>query len=411
MTEPAADLPKLAQLHKLRAFAAVARYGNVHRASEALHLSQPAVTRAVRQLEASLGATLFERTTKGMHLTVPGDCVYRRVGRALEELQAAGRDILRHATPSRRLAPPERLSETVTEAMLAALIAVARVGSENAAAATMQVSQPALNRNLHQLEHLAGVALFTRSGRGTHLTETGEVLLRHVKLALGEIRVAGEELISLQGQLAGSIVVGALPLSSGHLVPLAIERTLRQHPGLKIRIIDGTYETLSYGLRCADVSLIVGALRSADNEPYSIHEPLFDDTLSVVVRSGHPLLRQALPLSLDALRGHAWVVPLAGTPSRDAFERAFRAEAVEPPVAQLEVNSPSIVRTLLLSSERLALLSPRQVQQELRQGILAVVPVEVKLARRTIGIARLRNSEPSPGMLALLEALRAVSRD
>ncbi|WP_438390350.1 LysR family transcriptional regulator [Caballeronia sp. DA-9] len=405
-------LPRLAQMHKLRAFAAVARHGNVHRASEALHLSQPSVTRAVRQLEMSLGTLLFERTTKGMRLTAAGDCAYRRVERALEALRAAGSDILRRAVPGRHRVPPtERLSETVTEAMLTALVAVARSGSEKAAAAAVGVTQPALNRNLHLLEHLAGVPLFMRSGRGTQLTEPGELLLMHVKLALSEIRVADEELVSLRGELAGLLVVGALPLSSGHLVPLATERTLRNHPGLNIRIVDGTYETLGHGLRCADVNLIVGALRSDESEPYSIHEPLFDDTLSVVVRAQHPLLRQQNIGSLNRLREHEWVVPLAGTPSRVLFDGAFRAESVEPPNTQLEANSPSIVRTLLLSSDRLALVSHRQIQHELRQGILVILPVEVKFARRTIGIARLRNTEPSPGMLALLDALRAVSAE
>ncbi len=293
MTELSNNLPRLAQMHKLRAFAAVARHGNVHRASEALHLSQPSVTRAVRQLEASLGAPLFERTTKGMRLTVAGDCAYRRVERAFEELRAAGQrhPAARGAGASSRTADRAVVADR-PRGMLTALVAVARFGSEKAGAAAVGVTQPALNRNLHLLEHLAGVPLFTRSGRGTQLTEPGNLLLMHVKLALSEIRVADEELVSLQGELAGLLVVGALPLSSGHLVPLATERTLRDHPGLNIRIVDGTYETLSYGLRCADVNLIVGALRSDDSEPYSIHEPLFDDVPSVVVRAQHPLLQQ-----------------------------------------------------------------------------------------------------------------------
>jgi len=210
MSELPTTLPRLAQMHRLRAFAAVAHYGNVHRASEALHLSQPAVSRAVGQLEASVGAALFERTTKGMRLTASGDCAYRRVSRAFDELRVAGNVIIGGSASKRHHAQAaERLSQTITEAMLAALLAVARSGSEKAAAAMVGVTQPALNRNLHLLEHLAGVPLFTRSARGTQLTEPGGLLLMHVKLALGEIRIAGEELVSLQGELGGVVVVGA----------------------------------------------------------------------------------------------------------------------------------------------------------------------------------------------------------
>jgi LysR family transcriptional regulator of gallate degradation len=407
----------LVQWQRLRAFAAVAEHGNVHRAGAALHLSQPAVTRSVRHLEAALGVALFERTSRGMHPTPAGRAVYRRAKGALAALSRAGAAVLEcGAGPS---VPParERLSAAVTQGMLASLMAVARSGSEAAGAALINLSQPAVNRHLRRLEHAAAVPLFARSARGTHLTDAGELLLRQAKLALAEMRVAAEELASLQGELDGHIVIGALPLSSGHLVPLAVDRTLRDHPGLRISIVDGTYETLSQGLQCADVSLIVGALRCARDEPYAIHEPLFEDSLSVVARTDHPVLRllrqgaATSPGELADLANEAWIVPLPGTPARAAFERAFRAAAVEPPRAQLQGNSPAIVRSLLLSSDRLALLSPRQVRQELCQGILSVVPVTVTQTRRTIGLARLRCSEPSPGLAVLLEAFRELSRD
>ena len=393
----------LTQLHKLRAFASVAEHGNVHRAGEALHLSQPTVTRAVRQLEEGLGTALFERTTKGMQLTEQGQCVYRRAQRALAELRAAGTNILKLA-PTR-----ERLSATVTEGMLESLMAIAGGGSETAAARLLDLSQPAINRNLRRLEYVAGAPLYSRSGRGTRLTEAGELLLRHTKLALSELRIAAEELASMQGRLDGHIVIGALPLSSSYLVPQAVDHTLREHPGLSISIVDGTYETLSHALRYADVSLIVGALRLRQDESYSLHEPLFEDSLSVIARAGHPvLLRCNADTTLRDLVNETWVNPLPGTPGRGIFEGAFSEQSVAPPHTQLQTNSLSIVRSLLLSSDRLALLSTRQVQQELRQGILVVVPVPVRNTERVIGLTRLRGSEPSPALSALMQSFRTL---
>jgi DNA-binding transcriptional LysR family regulator len=48
-------------LHLFRLFAAVARHGNFSRAAEALHLSQPAVSKGVRDFEAQIGSRLLER--------------------------------------------------------------------------------------------------------------------------------------------------------------------------------------------------------------------------------------------------------------------------------------------------------------------------------------------------------------
>lgn len=60
-------------LYQLKTFVAVARAGSITRASEQLHLSQPAVSAHIKALEDSLGLTLFERTSRGMNLTLDGE--------------------------------------------------------------------------------------------------------------------------------------------------------------------------------------------------------------------------------------------------------------------------------------------------------------------------------------------------
>ena len=49
-------------LHLLRAFSAVTRFGGVSRAAGALHLTQSAVSKQVKELESWVGVALFERT-------------------------------------------------------------------------------------------------------------------------------------------------------------------------------------------------------------------------------------------------------------------------------------------------------------------------------------------------------------
>jgi DNA-binding transcriptional LysR family regulator len=57
----------------LRSFLAIVRFGGYHRAAEALHLTQPAVSRHMRRLEAQLGAPLFARRGRGVELTPYGE--------------------------------------------------------------------------------------------------------------------------------------------------------------------------------------------------------------------------------------------------------------------------------------------------------------------------------------------------
>jgi DNA-binding transcriptional LysR family regulator len=63
----------------LRYFAAVAEEGHLTRAAQRLFVSQPALTKQIKQLEAQLGVTLFERSRAGMALTEPGQALAEKV--------------------------------------------------------------------------------------------------------------------------------------------------------------------------------------------------------------------------------------------------------------------------------------------------------------------------------------------
>lgn len=81
-------------IHQLRTFVVVAREGSVTRASDLLHLSQPAVSGHIKTMEEGLGLSLFERTPRGMSLTPDG----RRLLAKAEQTLAAHRELMDEAT-------------------------------------------------------------------------------------------------------------------------------------------------------------------------------------------------------------------------------------------------------------------------------------------------------------------------
>ncbi len=74
----------------LKSFAQVAEFGSLSRAAESLGLSQPTVSRQIAELEAAVGAALFERTARGVLLTSAGTALREPARRMLEAAQAAG---------------------------------------------------------------------------------------------------------------------------------------------------------------------------------------------------------------------------------------------------------------------------------------------------------------------------------
>ncbi|SCK42799.1 transcriptional regulator, LysR family [Variovorax sp. HW608] len=113
-------------IKQLRAFLAIADTGSITRASETLHLVQPALSRQLRMLEEELGTTLFERTARGMDLTDAGARLIDRARRALREIDGARTDILA-ANPGAVRGPVELgLLTSHSELVAAPLVAALR---------------------------------------------------------------------------------------------------------------------------------------------------------------------------------------------------------------------------------------------------------------------------------------------
>jgi LysR family transcriptional regulator of gallate degradation len=392
--------PGPAPLRLLRVTEAVARLGSAARAAEELHLSVSAVSRAVVQAEIALGQALFERAARGMHATLAGTVVASRARRALAQLRQGG---------------GQALALRATDPMLRALVAVADGRSEAVAAARLGLSQPAVHQALKQLEHAAQQRLLERSRRGTRMTEAGERVLHAVRLALAELRTGHDELATLSGASGGSVALGALPMTADVLVPQALARLFAARPGVTVTVADGTYEGLLQQLRHGELDFVVGPLRGTDAPADVVEHLLFVDRLVPVVRAGHPLLAQwrggRSRRALRDLLRWPWIGPLPGTPARSAFERAFSDAGLAVPRVDLQANSPPVVRSVLMGSDHVAMVSMLQIRAEVASVLLAVVPVAVSGTERSIGAMLRRDAQLSAAVDAALADLRAVAGD
>jgi DNA-binding transcriptional LysR family regulator len=90
------DLHRIRRLVKLRdldVLITVVEAGSMRKATERLHLSQPAVTAAIQELEDAAGVPLLERSHQGVVATAYGEVLIRRARAAFDELVLAGREL------------------------------------------------------------------------------------------------------------------------------------------------------------------------------------------------------------------------------------------------------------------------------------------------------------------------------
>ncbi|MEI7298070.1 LysR substrate-binding domain-containing protein [Paraburkholderia tropica] len=81
------------KLHQLRVLLALAQHGSMHEASRSLHVSQPALSKAMAELERELGVTLISRSVRGVSLTQYGRALVKRASVVEHELRHALEDI------------------------------------------------------------------------------------------------------------------------------------------------------------------------------------------------------------------------------------------------------------------------------------------------------------------------------
>lgn len=124
------------ELRHLRYFAAVATTCHFGQAAERLHLAQPALSQAVRQLEAELGVTLFTRTTRQVALTPAGEFLFEETTRLFDALDDAVRGVRRIASGRHGVL---RLGLTGT-ASLSHFPAIARILKQELPDVTLEVS-------------------------------------------------------------------------------------------------------------------------------------------------------------------------------------------------------------------------------------------------------------------------------
>jgi LysR family transcriptional regulator of gallate degradation len=400
-------MPLIDYLKPLRAACAVSVAGSSVGAAAALHVSQSSVTRAVFALETGLQQVVFYRSTLGMQPTPAFAAVLKQCVAAFDYLA------ITEAVKPRKSKIPRWMHCRVALGMGArhvrVLLSLSATGSETLSAMQLGISQSAVHQTLAQLEHLCTQPLFVRSSQaGLRLTETGTGLLSGCKLFLSELQQADEMLAALSGQMLGRLAIGTLPFSTAALLPRALDRVLQSLPSVQVTVIDGTYDTLIQLLRQGEIDLMVGALRSELSVKGLVQETLFIDRLAVLARAEHPLTKRP-KLSWRDLKTTQWIMPMAHTPAQTVLEQVLSSGGLPMPAVELRVNSALMMQALLLQSDRVAMMSPRQMQAEITAGLLAELPLPMLHTERTIGLVRRAEVRASVPLASLIATCRQVA--
>jgi DNA-binding transcriptional LysR family regulator len=189
---------------------------------------------------------------------------------------------------------------------LRSFLAVAREGNVTRAAQHLHITQPALSRQLAELEREMGCELFIREPRGVTLTEEGMLLRKRADEIVSLADRTERELRSPVAEIEGDIWVGGGESRAMELVAQVATSLEREHPGIRLHIHSGNgtdvTERIERGL--LDFGVVFGTeLRSHHDSLLLPHE----DRWGVLMRRDHRLARRE-SLTLEDLRKERLIV-------------------------------------------------------------------------------------------------------
>ncbi len=213
-------------------------------------------------------------------------------------------------------------------------VAVADAGGVSRAAARLNISQPALSRQIRDLEVELGVALFDRAGGRLVLTGEGEDLLVRGRQLLADAAALGQRAAALRGGDQGIIRVGVAPLTLEALLPRFLVRHQRRHPGIEVRLVEDSPSRLWAGVERGELTFAVS---------FPGHEGLgsrllFPVCALAVMSYDCHLVRRATVDVADVTRERL-LLPRSNFLTRQWFDTACRRAHLRPNIA-LESAAP-----------------------------------------------------------------------
>ena len=283
---------------------------------------------------------------------------------------------------------------------------VAEHGSLTRAARALHVSQPAVSKQLGDLENDLGALLVDRLPRGVRLTAAGEVLFAHAQRILHAERAAESELRDLAELEAGRLSIGASTTIGSYFVPSLFGELHRAHPRVQLELRIANTASIQEAVleNRLDLGLTEGLVTTDALEI----EVLDGDELVAITAPGHPALGRA-PLTARELSTLPLLMREPGSGSRDVVEAALleRGFRVQPIMA---LGSTEALKNAVLHGLGVAIVSRLTVEYELRTGRLAELALRDLQIRRDLHLVTLQDKRLSPAARAFIDLLRRRQR-
>lgn len=276
-------------------------------------------------------------------------------------------------------------------ARLHTLLEVYKQGSITKAAATLNLTQPAVSQHIRYLEDEYKVKLFLRGDRELKITEDGEILVKYAK----RINALEQNLkIALKDRKKNirHLNIGITQSLETGLSTTLLAEYCNENPKTHVTIISDTIQNLYQKLKTYEVDVILIDGKISDSNFNSI---LLDtDYLVLAVGNDNPLSKKSV-VTLDELKKENLILRLPGAGTRTLFEANLSSnnQSIDDFNVILEVDNIAIIKELVKNNFGVSVLAHNTCLSELKKNKFSAIPVENLSITREINLIYHRGFE------------------
>ncbi|HEX3627152.1 MAG TPA: LysR family transcriptional regulator [Verrucomicrobiae bacterium] len=280
---------------------------------------------------------------------------------------------------------------------------VARAGSISRGAEQARVSQPAVSKQIAELEEALGVQLLERLPRGCQLTEAGRILADYAGRWRSVETEAARAIEEYRGLKRGKLAIGASMTIGGYLLPGAIGEFHRRFPDIELQMEIANTRRIQESLLDGSIELGLTEGPMEDSELKSL--VFFHDELVPIAPVGHPLLKRKNVHARDICR-EPFILREEGSGTRAVVERALRRKGLKV-TPLLSLASSEAIKNAVAAGIGLAIVSRWVIESDLQTRRLGIIPLKDLEIQRPLHLQRIQGRSESPAVSKFLEVLKS----
>ncbi|WP_346893342.1 LysR substrate-binding domain-containing protein [uncultured Roseibium sp.] len=244
-------------------------------------------------------------------------------------------------------------------------------------AEVLNVTQPAVSKQIAELETIVGVPIVSRDRNRLYLTPIGVRLADHARRVLNQLDRAAFDIDAMASGVSGSVAIGAVSSVAPIVLPGAIALFKSSAPDAEVSLYEGHFVSLFPQLEAGAIDLLIARVWQANELPGVEQIVLLREPIVVVSGPDHPLARHGSVDWPDAT-DWPWILPQANSIARRAIDALFAEHGLLTPTNTIASLSLAVNLEILRQMPALGLFPLSLARAHSARGEIVILPLDTR---------------------------------